>query len=176
MLNASSLSSNLFSTLQQVANLDSDGIQVGTPPTPDNTFATQFAILYDQYAAQGVVAGAINSGGDPSSLASTLSNLPNSTVSRSQLANALAAYWSDIAVDNGVPAHGGVSVVNVTNNASSKVSDFLSAINSSVRDTESRPFFLEFINNIESVVKSINWTVTERMSNGSNVNFIVNIN
>ena len=121
-------------------------------------YPAAFADAYDAYAAAGVVLGAANTGGTKSIIED---ELRNPGISVATLAQAFADYWATVAVSPGTPAHGGTSVVSVVNNSASLVSAFAAAITASLRATESTPYFEEFISNIEDVVLTIQWTVTE---------------
>lgn len=154
----------------QIAGLKADG----TPDpdaVPSGDFPTGFAGAYDTYAKDGVVAGATNSGGDTSILSGFLSGA-GQPVAASDFALAFAEYWGTVAVSPGAPAHGGVSVVSVTNDAIAHVSDFEAAIAASTTNQLSMPFYLAFIQNLESMAVSlIQWTIVEMMPSGSPSSF-----
>lgn len=145
-----------------IANLDTDGSALDTPLVPSD-FVQAFADGYDTYAKAGVVPGAANAGGTKSLLTAVLSAqaVPATATFVTTLAQALADYWATVAVTPGDPAHGGTSVATVTNNASTLVSAFAAAITASITTSESSPYFETFVVNIEEVVKTIVWTVTE---------------
>lgn len=119
-----------------------------------------FAEAYQKYAERGIVLGAENSESDASILEAALGR----NISVNDLATAFANYWSTVAVVPGVPAHGGMRVISVINDAVAKIPLFRAAIRSSITSTESKPYFFNFINNIETIaVSNIVWTVTELM-------------
>lgn len=120
------------------------------PPFDVSGYPDAFATAYDDYASLGVVSGAISGGGDKS----IISNAWSGPLTVTTLGTALANYWATVAL---TPAPPNISSVN---NATSLTSSFIAAITSSLRDTESTPYFLEFVSNVETVVKSIQWTIT----------------
>lgn len=123
-------------------------------------FAKAFADGYHDYASDGLVLGAISGGGDKSILEAAWGK----TTTVTELATALANYWATVAVVPGVPSHGGISVISVVNNSASLVSSFEAAIQASITQTKSEPFYFKFVDNIEKMaVSSIIWTVTELM-------------
>lgn len=130
-------------------------------------FQEDWAEGYDEYAKDGVVLGADNVGGDVSILVSALNSVkgqyPSYGNSIDILANGLAQYWATVAVENGTPAHGGTEVLSVVNNAATLAPAFKAAITSSVTQSRSEPFFKVFVDNVESVVSTIVYTVTELM-------------
>lgn len=132
----------------------------GEIPT-ESTFPDDFAHGYNEYAKTGLVLGALNEGGDKSTLADFLSS---DDMNIDTFALALANFWATVAVTPGVPTHGGTAVISVVNDASSKVSLFKDAINASLTDQEMKPYYNHFIKNIEDIaVSQIIWTVTEMM-------------
>ena len=143
------------------AAIGDDGKTTGNPSAGD--YPNLFATAYDNYAAQGVVPGAENSGRTPIIIENFLrSGLAGSSSPVTDFATALAEYWAAVAVVPGSPAHGGTEVVSVTNDAMSHVSDFEAAITSSLTTSESKPWFENFVQNVETIaVSTIVWTVTE---------------
>lgn len=132
-----------------------------------DSFQEDWAEGYDEYAKDGVVLGAENAGGDVSILVSALNSVkgqyPSYGASIDILANGLAQYWATVAVEEGTPAHGGIEVISVVNNAATLAPAFKAAITSSVTQNRSEPFFKVFVDNIENVVSTIIWSVTELM-------------
>lgn len=146
----------LWSALQLAASLNSNGTPVvdsEDKPVYANyqTYPNNFANGYNNYALDGVVAGAVNEGGNKGALSDFL--ITGGTPS--QFAVALATFWADVAL---IPDTGTESI---TNDAMSKVSDFEAAIRASMTTEEKKPYFLHFVVNIENVVKTIIWTVTK---------------
>lgn len=172
-LNASGCASDLWVLLQGCAALNSDGSPkpMGTQPVGD--YALGFATIYNDYAKGGVIAGAMNSGGDASIIEAATRR--ESALDPADYAMALAQFWSTVGIDPGSPAHGGSSVASVTNNAMAQVGAFLSAIQASMTTEEKKPYYLHYIQNLENAVKSITWQVTEIMPGGSPSTFSVNI-
>lgn len=120
------------------------------PPTGD--YPLEFATAYDQYAAGGVVPGAVNSGGALQGLEAELIAAPTTPA---RLGKALADYWATVAL---TPDSGNTNVIN---DALAKESLFVSAVQASLTASESNPPFEQFIRNVETTaVKSVVWTVT----------------
>lgn len=143
------------------AAIGDDGITTGTPSTGD--YPNLFATAYDNYAAQGVVLGADNSGRSPIIIEGFLrSGLAGSSQPITDFATILAEYWATVAVVPGDPAHGGTAVVSVTNDAMTHIADFEAAIIASLATIESKPWFENFVQNVQDIgVSSVTWTVTE---------------
>lgn len=146
------------------AGLDSNGEISGAEPM-QNDYPAEFASAYNDYAKAGIVLGAENQGGDASILESFMNGLSESSPSNvTAFAQALADFWATVAIQPGPAEHGGMSVSNVINNASSLTGAFEAAINASLTTSESKPYFYDLINNIEAIaVSQIIWTVTELM-------------
>lgn len=173
-LNPAVAASSIWDNYQAAASIDENGEPTGQPPSGD--FAAAWAISYDNYSKAGTVAGATNTGGDKSILESFLNGVQSESGSVDGFAAALAAYWATVAVTPGSPAHGGSGVVSVVNDAAEKVADFKSAINASITDQLSTPFFQEAIENIQNMaVSKINWTVIESIPGTGPVPFVENI-
>ena len=118
---------------------------------PSSSFATDFSNAYKTYTQGGVVVGAASGSEDASILQSFLST--GDFVTDADFGQALASYWSTCKL---IPSGGSVSV---SNDASSKVGAFTAAVTTSYSTTESTPYYLNFITNIEAVAKTIIWTV-----------------
>lgn len=127
------------------------------------TFPVDFATAYDDYATTGLVLGATNVGGAKDIISDFLDSAKSAGVANvTMFATALASYWATVALVPGPPMHGGTATVSVVNDASAHVSDFEAAILASMTTTESKPYYLNFINNIQTMaVAKIIWTVTE---------------
>lgn len=119
---------------------------------PSGNFATAFASAYKTYSQAGSVAGATSGTEDQSILEAVLSG-GDDYITDVEFGQALADYWATCLL---IPASGAISV---SNNASSKVGAFTAAINASYTTTDSQPYYLNFITNIENVAKTIIWTV-----------------
>lgn len=159
-LNASNCASQIWTMYCGKAALNSDGTPI-KGGTAQSGFNSDFASIYNNYASDAIIPGTDNQGGDASILEGALN--PSGSTDVTGLALAFAQFWESVAVIPGTPSHGGTGVVSVTNNAMAHVSDFESAIQSSITTTKSTPYFETFILNIESVVKDIIWTVIETM-------------
>jgi hypothetical protein len=118
---------------------------------PSSNFATDFANAYKDYSQGGDVVGAASGSEDSSILQAFLST--GDFVTDADFGQALADYWSTCKL---VPSGGSVSV---SNDAASKVAAFTAAVTSSYSTTLSTPHYLNFITNIETVAKTIIWTV-----------------
>ncbi len=119
---------------------------------PSGNFATAFASAYKSYSQAGVVAGAA-SGTEDESIISTILSIGDDFITDVEFGQALADYWATVKL---IPSGGAVAV---SNDASSKVGAFTAAVNASYTTTDSQPYYLDFITNIESVAKTIIWTV-----------------
>lgn len=82
-----------------------------------------------------------------------------------------ATYWDTVFVGGpqagGPPMHGGIKIVDVYNDAASKQPAFEAAIRAHVRrlgSMQTKPYFKEFIDDIEKVVKTITWYIVELMA------------
>jgi hypothetical protein len=129
---------------------------------PESTYPSDFANGYNTYGLDGIVLGGLNSGGDTSQIEAILSG--GKQVDVTEFAQAFSDYWATVCIDPGVPSHGGMSVISSINNADTLVSLFVDAITASITNVESKPYFYNFIKNIEDIaVKQIQWTITELM-------------
>lgn len=137
------------------------------PDPPSFDFPSVWATAYDNYGKAGVVLGAENEGGNRGALESFLrGGVNNNDATITAFAVALATYWADVALINGDPAHGGLSVVSVSNDAMSHVGAFETAIRSSMTSSRSEPFFQVLVENIQSIgVSAVTWVVTEMIEN-----------
>lgn len=159
-----SAASGISSAYNIFAAIDGSGQPTGQPSS--GNYAAVFADSYHNYANAGIVPGAVSGGGSKSILQTFMDQVNSAGSSVTEMAQAFTDYWSGVAIQPGLPAHGGVSVVSVTNNAASKYGDFVSAINASYTTSKTDPGFLNLIQNVEGVVKSITWIITEQMSGG----------
>lgn len=164
----------LLTAICKACAINPDGSYIENGVADNSTYADDFAAAYDTYAKEGVVLGATNSGGDTTSILSVMRT--DTHINVTEFAQAFATYWSTVAVDPGAPAHGGVSVAGVVNDAMDHVGDFEAAILASLTTEESKPYYHKFLRNLENMaVKKINWTITEVMPTGSPADFIENI-
>ena len=123
-------------------------------------FAKAFAAGYHDYASAGIVLGAMNGNGDKS----ILERAWGRSMTIRNLAIAMSRYWATVAVTPGIPSHGGMRVISVSNNALGLVGAFEAAIRASITQRRSTPFYFNFINNIEKMaVSKIVWIVVELM-------------
>lgn len=139
-LNASSCAASLSSANDNAIN-----------NWPSSTFASDFANIYKSYSQAGVVSGTAAGSENESILVSLLS--AGDFLTDEEFGQALSDYWATVHL---IPAGGSISV---SNNASSKVAAFTAAVTASYSTTESTPYYLNFITNIENVAKTIIWTV-----------------
>lgn len=161
MLNPTSCAKNISDVYLLAAGLNAQGEPSGEAPIGD--YPEGFASAYNDYAKDGIVLGAANTGGTSILIEDFLRGVDGTPDGVDSLATALANFWASVAIAPGAPAHGGTAVVSVTNDAATKIAAFKSAILASQTTEESTPYFSVFINNIETVVKTISWTVTEMM-------------
>lgn len=162
MLNASQCAENITNAYLPAAGLTANGEPSTEPPTGD--YPAAFAAAYNNYAKKGIVLGATNNGGDATIIEMFMRGVSSRSQTITDFAQALAEYWATVAITPGLPAHGGIEVVSVSNNALSHYADFEAAIRASITQTESKPYFHQFVSNIETMaVRKIIWTVTELM-------------
>lgn len=154
-------SSGIYTGYMDVAGLDESGVVDPKPAVGD--FAKNWADSYNSYAKEGSVLGALNTGGNTGPIEAFFnSSLPNSSSSIIVFATALAEFWADVAIDAGMPAHGGSTVISVTNDALLHIPAFQQAILATLTSSESKPYFFSLIDNIQKIgVSAITWTVTE---------------
>lgn len=128
-----------------------------------STYPDDFALGYGKYAMGGMVLGATSTMGDISIISDFLESAKSAgSADVSLFALALAEYWATVSITPGVPSHGGTAVVSVVNNAMAMVGAFQSAIMASMTDKISKPYYFNFVKNIEDMaVSNIIWIVTE---------------
>lgn len=133
----------------------------GVPVPSVGNYPAEFASSYRAYTLTGQVLGATH-GAENIGIIESWLNGPDTTVS--SFAQALAAYWSTVLTVPGAPAHGGTSVVSVTNNAASLVSAFEASLNATATENVIEPIFSTFLNNVKNIALSqVVWTVVELM-------------
>jgi len=122
---------------------------------PTGNFATAFASAYKSYSQAGVLSagGGVAGSEDDSILTNFFNSFPSDTTDDA-FGAAMAQYWSTCLL---TPSGGAVAVVN---NGSSKAAAFTAAIAASYSTVDSQPYYLNFIQAIENVAKTIQWTVT----------------
>lgn len=166
------LTSNIFSQefddfMKRYISLDNEfqPIYEGGDISPSvGDYPSKFASAYETYSLSGEVLGA-NHGSQEPSILETFLRSHNTSIT--QFAMSLADYWSTVLIVPGEPAHGGVQVVQVTNNATSQLSSFESAIRATLTTSLTLPVFSTLINNIEVIaLPSVTWTITELMDRG----------
>lgn len=139
---------------------DTSGV---TESKPDG-YPAGFAGAYEDYGSQGEVnPAAVNEGGNPSAIESFLSGGGGSIT---DFAQAFVDYWLPVALTPGEPQQG-VAVASIVNDADAHLADFEAAIQASMTDQETKPYFEHFILNVEGVVKTILWTITETDATGA---------
>ena len=167
---AANAASDISTAYNAYAAINAAGQPTGEPSS--GNFAAGFASAYHNYASAGQVLGAISGGGNQSIIQNFMDSVQSNSQAIPDFAKALADYWAGVAVKPGTPAHGGVSVVSVTNDAASKVSAFLSAITESYTTDKTDPGFQQLIENIENIaLTAVTWTVTEQMPDGGSQDF-----
>lgn len=167
-------STAIWEVLRVACSLTIDGEplldETGNPyPADTSGWPDGFATGYDDYASAGVVPGASNSGGDKSILANFMAS---ETGGVTAFATALANYWATVAVDPGSPAHGGVAVAGVVNDAASQISAFEAGIQASITTERSTPYYYQFVNNIQTIsLPQVTWFITEVKSSGGTATY-----
>lgn len=163
-------SNELIDDMNAFVSLGSGGLPLTDAPgivTPGaGDYPSSFASAYEAYSLTGEVLGAIH--GDqqrPSIIESYLRTFSTSII---DFATALANYWATVLIVPGPPAHGGISVVSVVNDATDHVSAFASAITASLTQDYKLPIMKHLIDNIESIaLPQVTWTVTELIPTGA---------
>lgn len=122
---------------------------------PSGNFTAAFVSAYKSYSQAGVLsAGGGVAGTEDDSILTSFFNSFSSSTTDTAFGTAMANYWASCLL---TPSGGAVAVVN---DAASKVSAFTAAITASYGTTDSQPYYLNFIQNIEDVAKTIQWTAT----------------
>lgn len=122
---------------------------------PSGSFSNAFVAAYKAYSQAGVLSlGGGVAGSEDDSILLDFFNSFSSDTTDAAFGAALAAYWSTCLL---MPSGGAISLVN---DASSMAAAFTAAITSSYRTTDTQPYYLHFIQAIEDVAKTIQWTVT----------------
>jgi hypothetical protein len=121
---------------------------------PSGNFATAFVSAYKAYSQAGVLSmGGGVAGSEDDSILTNFFNSFSSDTTDAAFGAVLAQYWATCLL---VPSGGAISL---TNNAASKAGAFTAAITASYRTTDTQPYYLHFIQAIEDVAKTIQWTV-----------------
>lgn len=121
---------------------------------PAGNFATTFVGAYKAYSQAGVLSagGGVAGTEDDSILIDFFNSFPSDTTDDA-FGAALASYWATCLLS---PSGGAVSL---TNNGGSKAAAFTAAVTASYKTTDTQPYYLSFIQAIEDVAKTIQWTV-----------------
>ena len=123
---------------------------------PSGNFSSAFVSAYKAYSQAGVLsAGGGVAGTENDSILTSFFNSFSSSTTDSAFGQALADYWATCML---TPSAGSVSVVN---NASSKAGAFTAAISASYTTSSSTPYYKVLLDNIQSVVSTIQWTCTK---------------
>lgn len=123
--------------------------------TPTGNYQQDFATAYKAYSQAGTLSsgGGVAGSESESIISSFLLGLTQGTTPE-DFGDMMASYWATCML---IPSGGAIGVVN---NASSKGAAFAAAVQSSYTTSESTPHFKTFIQNLETVAKTIQWTVT----------------
>jgi hypothetical protein len=122
---------------------------------PSGNFATAFVSAYKAYSQAGVLSmGGGVAGSEDDSILTNFFNSFSSSTTDADFGAAMASYWATCLL---TPSGGAVSL---TNDGASKAADFTAAITASYRTTDVQPYYLHFIQAIEDVAKTIQWTTT----------------
>ena len=121
---------------------------------PSGNFTTAFVSAYKAYSQAGVLsAGGGVAGTEDDSILTDFFNSFSSDTTDAAFGTAMANYWATcLRTPSGV-------AVSLVNDATSKTGAFIAAINGSYRTTDTQPYYQHFIQAIEDVVKTIQWTV-----------------
>ena len=121
---------------------------------PSGNFATAFVSAYKTYSQAGILSsGGGVAGTEDDSILTDFFNSFSSDTTDAAFGTAMANYWATCLR---TPSGGAVSL---TNDGGSKAAAFTSAITSSYRTTDTQPYYQHFIQAIEDVAKTIQWTV-----------------
>jgi hypothetical protein len=121
---------------------------------PAGNFTTGWVSAYKAYSQAGVLsAGGGVAGSEDDSILTNFFNSFASQTTDADFGAALAQYWGTCLL---VPSGGAISL---TNDAASKAGAFTAAITASYRTTDTQPYYQHFIQAIEDVAKTIQWTV-----------------
>lgn len=141
----------------------------GSITQPVGDYPSSFASSYEEYSLEGIVLGAVHGAQQPIIIESFMRTFSNSII---DFATALANYWGTVLIINGLPLHGGVSVISVVNDAPSKIPAFQAAILASITTEYKYPVMSHLMENIEAIaLPQVTWIVTEMMPNGSPASF-----
>jgi len=164
----------LFSTtfiddMNAYMSIDASGLTITTAPgvvKPSiGDFPNSFASAYETYSLTGEVLGAVHGAQELGIIEAYLKTFSNTVI---DFATALANYWATVLIVPGIPAHGGISVLSVSNDAASQVSAFASAITASLTSEYQLPLMKTLIDNIEAIaLPTITWTVIEIIPTGA---------
>lgn len=141
----------------------------GNIKPPEGDFPKQYAEAYETYSLEGIVLGALPGLQQPDIIETFMRSFSTSIT---EFATALANYWFTVLIVPGIPAHGGVSVISVVNDANNWIPSFEAAILASITTDYKYPVMVHLIENIETIaLPNVTWTVTELMPNGSPASF-----
>jgi hypothetical protein len=120
---------------------------------PSGNFTTAFVSVYKAYSQAGVLSfgGGVAVTEDDGILTSFFNSFSSYT-SDADFAQAMADYWSTCLKTPVPPATA------LSNDASTKVAALTAAIAASYRTTDTQPYYRHFIQAIEDVAKTIQWT------------------
>lgn len=157
-LDATTYAGNMADDLETETGVDADGNVVGSlaDPIDADAFAAKLGKHYDDYAAEGLVAGAMDTAGADAAKAIF------QATDAASMGDALATYWAACFVTPDTPTD--ATVLTSVNNAASLSAAFTAAVQSSITDEASNPPYEAFILNVEAVVLTIVWTVTRNVA------------
>lgn len=165
-LNPNVFAAAITEAYKLAANLDSNLEPIDHPTLPNN-FVSSFGSAMNSLLSGGGVPGTSNTGANTSGLENILSNLSNSESDVDALGEAFASMMSNVCITPGSPAHGGVAVISVTNDASSKGVQVASLLKSKITNQLHTPPYTNFADAFMSAVGTITWTVTELYSDST---------
>ena len=161
-LDTLSCAQQLTTHLSKACGLGADGLPEKGKPADNSSWPDDFASAYNDYAMGGEVLGTVNEGGDKSVLSSFMEGAEGSTPL--EFAQAIADFWSGVALEPGIPFDGAISVDEVVeNNALTLVAPIQAAIMASMTDQlDGPPYFKTLLDNIQAVITGqMLWTVIQ---------------
>lgn len=169
-------SNELEDGYKKFIGVDGNGVPVagddGMPVPSQGNYEEIFADAIEAHSLTGEVPGAEHGNQDKTIIEDFIASFSDNSSGVIEFATALANYWATVLIVPGSPAHGGVEVTDVVNDAANRVSAFEDAITASITQEYKYPWMEHFIINVESIaLPQVIWTVTELMSDGTTQTF-----
>lgn len=128
------------------------------PPVRPSSWNTVWQNAYNSYMLTGALdqGGAVAGSEQPNIIGSFFSSLTQNTTPEA-FGTMMCNYWATCFL---IPTG---NTISVTNDASAQVTNFVQAVSSSITTTETTPYFLQAIQNIQNIaLPTITWTVTRQ--------------